>query len=261
MCRAVALLCLIPVLALAGCKPDYPLCSKDKHCIGDEERCVDSLCQNCKTDADCVSQTPPGYAPWQCREFRCTEHSGPPKADVGPAPACASVADCSGGMACKSGQCEACVEDGDCSPGGCTEQTGRCSPAGMCSPQHPCPDGESCDGGMCVYAGSGAGGPCETEAVFFAHDSDELTPRAKAALESVAQCIHNRRARVLVEAHTDAAGDVEFNIGLAEGRARTVKAALMRSGVPELRIETIAKGKLEAQGNDAKSRRVQLFFD
>jgi hypothetical protein len=46
------------VLPAAGCKK-YPSCKKDKDCQAGES-CVGNVCQNCKTDAECVDKTPAG---------------------------------------------------------------------------------------------------------------------------------------------------------------------------------------------------------
>ncbi len=41
-------------LPLLGCIPEYPQCKKDKHCNQDlGETCVEEMCTNCQTDADC----------------------------------------------------------------------------------------------------------------------------------------------------------------------------------------------------------------
>ena len=260
---------------VGGCKkPDYPACKKDKHCKADlGETCVDGSCQNCKTDAECVDKGPEGQTPWVCHEFRCmdpaeaaaTGSSG--DGEMG-AP-CTQKTDCFGGLVCTAGACSACSDDIECSPGTCELATGRCSASGQCQTDDECPMDEICDGGMCVFSGDMGGdgsgdGPCGVDAIFFAFDSDKLTPQAEESLTTAAECIINENRGIYLEAHADSLGTEEYNILLTERRGQSVKGKLSEKGVPGELMQVIAKGSLEATGANeserSKDRRVELIW-
>jgi peptidoglycan-associated lipoprotein len=71
-------------------------------------------------------------------------------------------------------------------------------------------------------------------------------------------------ARVRLEGHTDERGSREYNIGLGERRAQTVRKALMLQGVSEAQITTVSYGEERpaVEGSDesahAQNRRVEL---
>ena len=71
-------------------------------------------------------------------------------------------------------------------------------------------------------------------------------------------------ARVRLEGHTDERGSREYNIGLGERRAQTVRKALLLQGVSEAQITTVSYGEERpaVEGSDesayAQNRRVEL---
>ncbi len=261
---------------VGGCKkPEYPQCKKDKHCKQDlGETCVDGTCQNCKTDEECAGKGPEGSA-WVCHEFRCMDPAEAAADGSGAggdgelgAP-CAQKTDCFGGLVCTAGACSACSDDIECSPSTCELATGRCAAAGQCQTDDQCPMDEICDGGMCVFSGDyGEGGegdgPCGVDAVFFAFDSDALTPQAEESLTTAAECIINENRAIYLEAHADSMGTEEYNILLTERRGQSVKGKLSEKGVPAELLQVIAKGSLEAAGSNeserSKDRRVELIW-
>ncbi len=76
----------------------------------------------------------------------------------------------------------------------------------------------------------------------------------------------NATVRVRLEGHTDERGSREYNIGLGERRAQTVKRALMLQGVQEAQIATVSYGEERpaAAGSDenawSKNRRVEIVY-
>jgi peptidoglycan-associated lipoprotein len=70
---------------------------------------------------------------------------------------------------------------------------------------------------------------------------------------------------VRLEGHTDERGSREYNIGLGERRAQTVRRALMLQGVAEGQITTVSYGEERpaAEGSDdgaySRNRRVELM--
>lgn len=265
---------LLPLLTLAfapACKkPVYPACKKDKHCKAEAgEKCVNNSCQNCQDDSQCVGKAPDG-TDWVCFEFRCTDPAvaaAGGEGGAGEGAPCAQRLDCEGGLACKVGACASCEEDLDCAPNSCNLSTGRCDPAGQCTTDDECPMDEICDGGMCIFSGytdEPGGGPCGVDSVFFAYDSEKLTPKAEESLTNLATCIAEQGQSVILEAHADATGTEEYNINLTERRGRNVMDFLSNAGAPGDLLQVIAKGSLEATGSNeterAKERRVQFFF-
>lgn len=265
-------------LSTTACKkPEYPACKKDKHCNVDlDEKCVDGMCQNCKTDADCATKGPNG-APWKCAEFRCQDPAaivgGAGGGDIGKP--CVQSIDCSGGTVCKAGACAACSEDIDCQPGTCDIGAGRCLAAGsgpagtQCQTDDQCSMEEICDNGNCVFSGiaEGPGGnPCpETETLYFGFDSPNLEPADQEKLKALAECMKTNATRmVILEAHADSRGTEEYNIMLTDKRGNNVKEFLQGLGVDATRMNVVSKGDLEATGTDdssmSKDRRVQFVW-
>ncbi len=76
----------------------------------------------------------------------------------------------------------------------------------------------------------------------------------------------NATVRVRLEGHTDERGSREYNIGLGERRAQTVKRALMLQGVQESQIATVSYGEERpaAAGTEeaawSKNRRVEIVY-
>jgi peptidoglycan-associated lipoprotein len=204
-----------------------------------------------------------------CHEFRCQD---PSQIDAGGGGGgelgdpCTARSDCAGGFACTAGTCSQCTADAECAPSTCNLDTGRCSAEGQCTTDDECPMDEICDGGMCIFSGSSdpGGGPCGLDAVFFAFDSDKLTPKSQQELEGLASCIGEQGRQVFLEAHADNVGTEEYNILLTERRGASVKSALVGAGAPEDLLQVIAKGNLEASGTTeserAKDRRVQFIW-
>jgi peptidoglycan-associated lipoprotein len=266
----IPLLFVVLLLPAAGCKKKYPNCKKDKHCkVELAEKCVGGVCQGCATNEDCVGKEAEGQPPLQCIDLRCQ----PPGEGAGAAGGgeegdpCTQRTDCFGGLACKAGVCALCTEDVDCSPNTCNLDSGRCSPEGGCQTDDQCPMDEICDGGMCVFSGNlgeEGGGPCGLAAVFFAFDSDELTPKTQEQLTGAADCISQQQRQVFLEAHADNRGTEEYNILLTERRGNKVKDFLTNLGVNAEFLQVIAKGSLEAVGNTesdrSKDRKVKLIW-
>jgi peptidoglycan-associated lipoprotein len=76
----------------------------------------------------------------------------------------------------------------------------------------------------------------------------------------------NATIRMRLEGHSDERGSREYNIGLADRRAQTVRRALMLQGVQESQIATVSYGEERpaAAGSDenawSKNRRVEIIY-
>lgn len=262
-------------VGMSGCKkPAYPACKKDKHCNQDMgEKCVDKVCQNCTEDAECAAKGPNGED-YACIDLRCQDPAlagatGGGSGEQGSP--CTTTDACVGGLVCNAGICDVCTDDSQCANGSCNFDTGRCSAEGMCSTDDDCPMDEICDGGMCVFSGltdDGTGGPCNLPAIYFAFDSDKITPQSEEQLKNAAACFTEQVAagkKVYLEAHADNVGTEEYNILLTERRGQSVMGYMTTLGVGGEGMQVIAKGMLEATGTDeasrAKDRRVQFIWE
>lgn len=80
--------------------------------------------------------------------------------------------------------------------------------------------------------------------VFFAYDQSDLTSEGRAALAQNARVLKAVSDVVIViEGHCDERGTNEYNLGLGERRANTVKNYLVSLGVPAARVRTISYGE------------------
>jgi len=82
--------------------------------------------------------------------------------------------------------------------------------------------------------------------VRFRRDSAELLPIAEQQLREVAAAIkaeENRIGRILVEGHTCDLGTPDYNLGLSELRAQTVRQYLIEKGVPPRLLDTKGRGE------------------
>ena len=76
----------------------------------------------------------------------------------------------------------------------------------------------------------------------------------------------NATVRVRLEGHTDERGSREYNIGLSERRAQTVRRALGLQGVLDSQVTTVSYGEERpaAAGSDenaySKNRRVEIVY-
>ena len=76
----------------------------------------------------------------------------------------------------------------------------------------------------------------------------------------------NATVRVRLEGHTDERGSREYNIGLSERRAQTVRRALALQGVQDSQVTTVSYGEERpaAAGSDenaySKNRRVEIVY-
>jgi len=101
--------------------------------------------------------------------------------------------------------------------------------------------------------------------VYFEYDSAEIRPEYVPVVAAHAQyLVKYPTARVRLEGHTDERGSREYNVGLGERRAQTVRRALQAQGVADAQIATVSYGEERpaVEGSDeaayAQNRRVEL---
>ena len=103
--------------------------------------------------------------------------------------------------------------------------------------------------------------------VFFDFDSSEIRSEYVPVVAAHAQyLVKYPTARVRLEGHTDERGSREYNIGLGERRAQTVRRALLVQGVAEAQITTVSYGEERpaVEGADeaayGQNRRVEFVY-
>lgn len=188
---------------LTGCPPTYPKCESDEHCKEKGEVCVQGMCQECATDANCKD----GFV---CDANKCV-----------PKPECVDDSACGSGRKCSSGKCvvDASVE---------------------CSGDTDCPSGQECMAGKCLAAQAPA---CTFEPVRFEFNEFSLSPAAQSTLAKYADCIKKGNLRFTIEGNADERGTDEYNMVLSQKRAASVRKYLVDLGVGSGSLDTVGFGE------------------
>jgi peptidoglycan-associated lipoprotein len=126
--------------------------------------------------------------------------------------------------------------------------------------------GAAASGGEEEAAGPQAG-LLAIRVVYFDFDSAEIKGQGVEVVAVHAKYLAaNPGTRVRLEGHTDERGSREYNIGLGERRAQSVRRALMLQGATDGQISTVSYGEERpaAPGHDeaawAKNRRVEIVY-
>jgi peptidoglycan-associated lipoprotein len=201
---------LVGLLAFgaAACRPAYPKCKNDGHCQDKGEVCIEGICKQCSTDAQCKE----GFA---CKANACVA-----------LPQCSGDGDCATGLKCRGGACAPeCTADVDCALGQkCTAN--RCVSA----------DSSGGDG-------SGkTGGSCALEVISFEFNEFALSDAARSALDHNAECL-KAASGATIEGHADERGTEEYNLVLSEKRANAAKRYLVGLGVSDASLGTVGYGE------------------
>ncbi|EIP99764.1 outer membrane protein/peptidoglycan-associated (lipo)protein [Opitutaceae bacterium TAV1] len=102
--------------------------------------------------------------------------------------------------------------------------------------------------------------------VYFAFDQSAIRAEERGKVQAAKQHLDaNPNDRVLLEGRCDWRGTAEYNLGLGDRRASSVRQYLQDLGVSPSRIEVISKGDLEAVENAdaataAQDRRVDIVI-
>ena len=155
---------------------------------------------------------------------------------------------------------------------------------GGCASKRPKPGAETPGGTEQGAQGAGAGGNYsksgpDDEAsgplagrlaeriVYFDFDSSEIKGTGTDIVAAHAKYLAaNSATRVRLEGHTDERGSREYNIGLGERRAQSVRRALLLQGASDAQISTVSYGEERpaVAGHDeaawAKNRRVEIVY-
>jgi peptidoglycan-associated lipoprotein len=130
-------------------------------------------------------------------------------------------------------------------------------------------------GAMNPNAGAGAddeaagpqAGLLAKRVVYFDFDSSEIKGEGTDVVAAHAKYLAaHTGTRVRLEGHTDERGSREYNIGLGERRAQSVRRALLLQGAVDTQISTVSYGEERpaVPGHDeaawAKNRRVEIVY-
>lgn len=103
--------------------------------------------------------------------------------------------------------------------------------------------------------------------IYFDYDSSILTAKGRAVMQAHARYLNDTPgARIILEGHADERGTREYNLALAEGRARSAARMMQAFGVAASRIQTVSYGEERpvALGHDdsawARNRRVEVLY-
>ena len=103
--------------------------------------------------------------------------------------------------------------------------------------------------------------------IYFDYDSSDIKPEYNNVVTAHAKYLaSNSSLKVRLEGNTDERGTREYNIGLGERRAQSVRRALLLQGVAEAQVTTLSYGEERpaASGSDeaayAKNRRVEFGY-
>ena len=103
--------------------------------------------------------------------------------------------------------------------------------------------------------------------VFFNSNSDKLTPQAAAILDNAAEAYQScGSAQVMIAGHTDRKGRDQYNVGLSQRIAASVRTYLAGRGIPDGVMTTEAFGESRplvetADGvSEPQNRRAEITF-
>lgn len=132
------------------------------------------------------------------------------------------------------------------------------------------------DGSMSALPGDDMGaaerlaqtdGPLSNRTIYFEYDSAALTDESIAILETHGSFIAgNGEVSVRLEGHADERGSREYNIGLGDRRAQSVRRVLLFQGAATGQIDTVSYGEEQPvdPGHDesawSRNRRVELVY-
>ncbi|MFT5115565.1 MAG: outer membrane protein OmpA-like peptidoglycan-associated protein [Parasphingorhabdus sp.] len=119
--------------------------------------------------------------------------------------------------------------------------------------------------GNAIQRGLEETGRVITYGIHFDHDSDQLRADSEPALNLVLDALTNNVGlRIVIEGHTDADGDDDYNLDLSNRRATSVASWLTRHGIEGRRLKSTGLGESmpvsdnETVHGKALNRRVEL---
>jgi peptidoglycan-associated lipoprotein len=124
--------------------------------------------------------------------------------------------------------------------------------------------------GTSSYAGASLtdpNSPLSRRVIYFEYDSDAIQPEDQELITAHATYLNDHpQQMVTLEGNTDERGSPEYNIGLGDRRAQSVKRAFELQGVPAQQITVVSYGeeKPAAEGHSEAAyrlnRRVEIVY-
>jgi peptidoglycan-associated lipoprotein len=124
--------------------------------------------------------------------------------------------------------------------------------------------------GTSSYAGAeltDPNSPLSRRVIYFEYDSDAILPEDQELITAHATYLNDHPGQmVTLEGNTDERGSPEYNIGLGDRRAQSVKRAFELQGVPSQQITVVSYGeeKPAAEGHSEAAyrlnRRVEIVY-
>jgi peptidoglycan-associated lipoprotein len=112
-----------------------------------------------------------------------------------------------------------------------------------------------------------AGSPLATKVIYFEYDSAKVDDASLGVLEAHGNFIAgNGNIEVRLEGHADERGSREYNIGLGDRRAQSVRRILLFQGASSDQLDTVSYGEEQPVdfGHDeaawSQNRRVELIY-
>jgi peptidoglycan-associated lipoprotein len=109
--------------------------------------------------------------------------------------------------------------------------------------------------------------PLSKRTIYFDFDKADIKPEYRAILQAHAQYLSaNSNVRIVLEGHTDERGTREYNMGLGERRATSVKSFLTLEGVSAAQVQTVSYGEERPVSSCAAeecwglNRRVEIVY-
>ena len=124
------------------------------------------------------------------------------------------------------------------------------------------PLGERFEGGANFFSSSVAKG--QFQPVYFSFDSYTVEPAESSKIQQVSAKLSSGSERMIIAGFTDERGTQEYNRGLGERRAQSVRQALIDAGIASDRIQTVSFGSempadsASSEAAWAKNRRAEF---
>ena len=103
--------------------------------------------------------------------------------------------------------------------------------------------------------------------IYFEYDSSQMNAEGEAVVQAHARYLNSvSNVQVILEGHTDERGTREYNLALAEDRAKSVANIMQALGVDASRIQTVSYGEERpvTLGHDdsawSLNRRVEILY-
>ncbi len=97
--------------------------------------------------------------------------------------------------------------------------------------------------------------------ISFDFDSYELKDEYNDGIDEIYKYLNkNKNKNLIIEGHTDSAGDSNYNIYLSENRAKAIYDQLIYKGIDKERLRYIGYGSTHSSEYDAKDRKCQFVI-